>query len=546
MIVEASKEPVTKRLLLKLMSKFYDPLGLFSPVTVIVKILFQDTWLSGIKWDELLPPAVAQQWHKWINELQCLKDKRIPRWIGFSETSDVTIHMFCDASERAYGACLYTRHMVNNFTELPSLESWWHGPKWLNHDSEAWPTKDFPSHSQPSVEVESRKTESRSFYVATTEPIIDISRYSSYTKLLRVTAWILRFVHNCKSHLRIIHELNCNEIEKAKDYWIQTVQRQFFSAEINALKEERPLQKKKSKISCFNPFFKDDYLRLGGRLQFSDIPFDTQNPLIRDGNHSFVHLLIQHTHKRLHHLGVRIVLSELRSTFWILRGGQAIKKALHKCLPYLTTDKFLLALQRFVGRRGLLNTIYTDNATTFHAANKELILLWQTLSSAKTQQYYAQNGITWRFIAPRAAWWGGWWKRLIGIVKQCLRKALGRALLDEESLSTVLIGIEAALNRRPLVYKEESDDNSAALTSAHFLTGRKLTAIPSRLENTRLNKIYKQHSTVLGKNGRKNIFFNYDPSIKFETRTVPLTSELEILCFCKKMSDHGTCGRKLE
>ncbi|GFS73748.1 integrase catalytic domain-containing protein [Nephila pilipes] len=117
-IVEASKEPVTKRLLLKLMSKSYDPLGLFAPVTVIVKILFQDTWLSGIKWDELLPPAVAQLWHKWINELQCLKDIRIPRWIGFSETSDVIIHVFCDASERAYGACLYARHTVNNFTEV--------------------------------------------------------------------------------------------------------------------------------------------------------------------------------------------------------------------------------------------------------------------------------------------------------------------------------------------------------------------------------------------------------------------------------------------
>ncbi|GFR18092.1 DUF5641 domain-containing protein [Trichonephila clavata] len=67
----------------------------------------------------------------------------------------------------------------------------------------------------------------------------------------------------------------------------------------------------------------------------------------------------------------------------------------------------------------------------------------------------------------------------------------------EESLSTVLTGIEAALNSRPLVYEEESDDNSAALTPAHFLTGRKLTAIPSRLENTRLNKIYKQQQDLL-------------------------------------------------
>ncbi|GFR02037.1 integrase catalytic domain-containing protein [Trichonephila clavata] len=95
-ILVASKEPVTQRLLLKLMSKFYVPLCLFAPVTVIVKILFQDRWLSGIKWDELLPPAVAQQWHKWINQLQCMND--IPRWIGFSKISDVTINVFCDAS----------------------------------------------------------------------------------------------------------------------------------------------------------------------------------------------------------------------------------------------------------------------------------------------------------------------------------------------------------------------------------------------------------------------------------------------------------------
>ncbi|XP_071041441.1 uncharacterized protein [Parasteatoda tepidariorum] len=261
--------------------------------------------------------------------------------------------------------------------------------------------------------------------------------------------------------------------------------------------------------------------------------------------------------------GVRIILSELRSTFWILRGRQAIKQVIHKCLPCklskakygkqieaplppervvpsapftttgidfagpvnirclksrdtayitlftcattralhielvsdLTTDKFLLALQRFVGRRGLPHTIYTDNATTFHAANKDLILLWQVLSSAKTQQYYAQNGITWKFIAPRAAWWGGWWERLIGVVKRCLRKVLGRALLDEEGLSTALIGIEAALNSRPLIYE---DDSSTALTPSHFLTGRKLTAIPSSPNNnTKLRKFYKQQQDLL-------------------------------------------------
>jgi hypothetical protein len=44
-------------------------------------------------------------------------------------------------------------------------------------------------------------------------------------------------------------------------------------------------------------------------------------------------LLLWQTHIRLHHLGVRIVLLEIRQEFWILRARQAIKKVLHKCLP---------------------------------------------------------------------------------------------------------------------------------------------------------------------------------------------------------------------
>jgi hypothetical protein len=42
--------------------------------------------------------------------------------------------------------------------------------------------------------------------------------------------------------------------------------------------------------------------------------------------------LIMQTHFRLHHLGVRIVLSELREEFWILRFRQAIKESLEHVL----------------------------------------------------------------------------------------------------------------------------------------------------------------------------------------------------------------------
>jgi hypothetical protein len=72
----------------------------------------------------------------------------------------------------------------------------------------------------------------------------------------------------------------------------------------------------------------------------------------------------------------------------------------------LTTAKFLMAL-RFIGHRGLPHMVYSD-AKTFQVANLELTEVWHALSCCKTHQFLAQNGVAWKFIAPRAAWWGGW------------------------------------------------------------------------------------------------------------------------------------------
>jgi hypothetical protein len=107
----------------------------------------------------------------------------------------------------------------------------------------------------------------------------------------------------------------------------------------------------------------------------------------------------------------------------------------------MSTDKFLLALQRFVGRRGLPHTVYTDNAQTFQATNKHIAQLWSSLFAAKTHHFLAHHNISWKFIAPMAAWWGGWWERMIGTTKRCLRKVLGRFQVSEEGLNTILVAI---------------------------------------------------------------------------------------------------------
>jgi len=159
--------------------------------------------------------------------------------------------------------------------------------------------------------------------------------------------------------------------------------------------------------------------------------------------------------------------------------------------------------------------VYCDNAQTFQAANRELAELWRALSATKTHDHIAQQCIMWKFIAPRAAWWGGWWDRKIGTTKRCLRKVLVRSQATEEELTTTLVSIEAALNSRTI-----TQDTKDALTSAHFLCGAKLMTLPSTTEPQRegnLNKIHqrtKRMADDFGDVGKRNTSWSLDPSMQ--------------------------------
>jgi len=85
--------------------------------------------------------------------------------------------------------------------------------------------------------------------------------------------------------------------------------------------------------SKIQPLLDEGFICLGDRLQVAELPREQHHPLLLDGQHHFTKLLILQTHIRLHHLGVRIILSELREEFWILRARQTIKQVLHSCLP---------------------------------------------------------------------------------------------------------------------------------------------------------------------------------------------------------------------
>lgn len=105
-------EQVTKRTVLSLTAKLFDPLGWLAPVTVRAKISFQSTWLLGLSWDDPLPDDDARHWRAFRAEIPQLERIRVPRWLGEDLSAGASeLHGFADASERAYATCELTRPM---------------------------------------------------------------------------------------------------------------------------------------------------------------------------------------------------------------------------------------------------------------------------------------------------------------------------------------------------------------------------------------------------------------------------------------------------
>ncbi|XP_035216765.1 uncharacterized protein LOC118190200 [Stegodyphus dumicola] len=100
--------------------------------------------------------------------------------------------------------------------------------------------------------------------------------------------------------------------------------------------------------------------------------------------------------------------------------------------------------------------------------------------------------IKWKFNPPTAAWWGGFWERLVRMVKELLRRVLGSKTVSYIELETILCDCEATMNSRPLTYLEDGTAELKPLTPAYFIQGiphhdvKDLDTIDSKSLNRRL------------------------------------------------------------
>ncbi|KAL0818992.1 hypothetical protein ABMA28_008279 [Loxostege sticticalis] len=100
---------VTKRHILSVISQIFDPLGLVGPCVIEAKIIMQRLWIEQCTWDEEVSLEIKQLWLAFANTLPFLNELKINRWVLTNDSVSYEVHAFSDASERAYGVCIYIR-----------------------------------------------------------------------------------------------------------------------------------------------------------------------------------------------------------------------------------------------------------------------------------------------------------------------------------------------------------------------------------------------------------------------------------------------------
>lgn len=175
-------------------------------------------------------------------------------------------------------------------------------------------------------------------------------------------------------------------------------------------------------------------------------------------------------------------------------------KAVHlELVSSLSTPAFLACLKRFISRRGLPSTIFSDHGTNFLGANNQIRELYSMLAPEETQnkiQNFATNhNMEWKFIPPHSPHWGGLWEAAIKSTKHHIKRLIGDRPLTFEEFATILSQIEAILNSRPLHPLSNDPSDFNCLTPGHFLIGTPLTSFPegdhSTLPENRLDRWQK-------------------------------------------------------
>ena len=218
---------------------------------------------------------------------------------------------------------------------------WLHGPVFLCHPRSTW-LKEENEDTDPN-DFASETLKHNKSLITKQDSTINVLTYlnssSSWLKTKKNVAWILRFREMILGRPPLSPNLTVAELVTAEKAIWGAVQKEYFSDILEILGKEQPKNqkqlKKKSNIRLqhLSPFIdKHGLLRVGGRLENSDLSYDAKHQIILPSKSPVVETLIRETHENVGHLGRETVLSTLRTRYWLLNANSRVRKVLSDCV----------------------------------------------------------------------------------------------------------------------------------------------------------------------------------------------------------------------
>lgn len=220
-----------------------------------------------------------------------------------------------------------------SLNKLATAQLWWKGPPWLE-------SAHVPSTNNSHIPDIPELRDNKIACVSIKSDLDLFNRFSSYIKLLRVTAYCLRFLNNTRVNLKQkrIGSLSVEELNEALLALVKIVQNIYFASEINAL-ERGGAVSTNSKIAALNPFL-DEYriLRVGGRLKNSKLQYEHKHPMLLPSDHALTRMIVIHEHERQMHAGLMGTLAAIGSRFWIINSRSTVRKIIFRCMICFRTN----------------------------------------------------------------------------------------------------------------------------------------------------------------------------------------------------------------
>ncbi|KAK7891694.1 hypothetical protein WMY93_023657 [Mugilogobius chulae] len=359
----------TLRVIYKILASQYDPLGYLIPFTTRAKVVVQQLWAKNREWDDPdLPADLLQTWKEWERELPELPNIMLPRCYTSREldsTSSIRdLHIFCDASEKAYGSVAYLRtesssgHVEVAFVTarsrvaprkqqtIPRLELYSTTVlTWLQSDS-----------CRFKVFVGTRITEIQELtsghqwrYVdSSNNPADDITRGKHLRELETQSRWYRGppFLQVSEEHWPCTPpatQLDSTEFKKATLCHLTTNPlpdasafaslADLIEATIKLLMGRLIMFLLPRLLKLAPELDSAQLIRVGGRLRHSPhLSPDTVHPVVLDYKHPLSQLIIKDMDEKLSHPGPERVFAEVRRKFWLLQGRQAIRRFQQRCM----------------------------------------------------------------------------------------------------------------------------------------------------------------------------------------------------------------------